>query len=176
MEAEFLEKQKIQVHLIWYWYQREKYEGLVQKYGLEKHVLFRGKITGSKLIREYASSHLFVLPSHTEWFGMTIVEAMAAKTLVLSTRSGWPEDIINDGINGYLVEKNNPLKLKRKIEEICFLDIAKIDTLTRRAYRDVQATFTWDTVTAQIFTVYNFEKNEKRGKKPASFDSNHRAK
>jgi glycosyltransferase involved in cell wall biosynthesis len=38
------------------------------------------------LIREYKTSDLFILPSRTEGFGITIIEAMISKVPVIATR------------------------------------------------------------------------------------------
>jgi len=61
---------------------------------------------------------LYVLPSRTETFGMVVVEAMARMKRVIATKCGGPEEIITDGVNGYLVEKQNPEALAVKLKEI----------------------------------------------------------
>lgn len=152
--VDFLEKMKIEVHLIGYGYQEIEYKKLVKKYQLEKFIIFRGKIQGKELITEYASSHLFILPSRSEWFGMTIIEAMAAKVPVIATRCGGPEDIIEHWINGFLIEKENPQALKKQIEAFLFLGREQIEILKRNAYMKVIQKFTWDTVTEKIYWEY----------------------
>ena len=48
---------------------------------------------------------LFVaLPSRVEGFGLPIIEAIASGTLMVSTRAGGAEDVIEDEVNEYLVE------------------------------------------------------------------------
>jgi glycosyltransferase involved in cell wall biosynthesis len=165
IDREILDTYLIQIHLVWYWYDEEKYMNLVKQYNLEKYIIFRWKIVGQKLIQEYSSSHLFILPSRTEGFGMTIIESMASKTLVLATKCWGPEDIIDDWIHWFLVEKENPTALKNKLEEILFLDTKKIDILTEKAYQRVVDKYTWDKVSAHINTIYNLYGEEKHEKK-----------
>jgi glycosyltransferase involved in cell wall biosynthesis len=45
-----------------------------------------------------------VHPSRVEAFGMAVLEGMACGKAVLSTRSGGPEDLIQDGVSGVLVQ------------------------------------------------------------------------
>ena len=58
---------------------------------------------------------IFVLPSRVETFGMVVIEAMARMKCVIATKCGGPEEIIADGIDGHLVEKQNPEALAEKI-------------------------------------------------------------
>lgn len=51
-------------------------------------------------------------PKSVEHFGITLVEAMAAKTLPLAFNSGGPKEVIKDGENGYLWDKTLDLVSK----------------------------------------------------------------
>jgi glycosyltransferase involved in cell wall biosynthesis len=62
------------------------------------------------------SIDLYVLPSRTETFGMVVVEAMARMKRVIATKCGGPEEIISDGVDGFLVEKENPKAMAAKLE------------------------------------------------------------
>lgn len=64
------------------------------------------------------SIDLYVLPSRTETFGMVVVEAMARMKRVIATKCGGPEGIITDGVDGYLIEKQNPEALAGQLKEI----------------------------------------------------------
>lgn len=152
--VDFIEKMKIEVHLIGYWYQENEYIQRVKKYKLEKYIFFRGKIEWKELRKEYASSHLFILPSRSEWFGMTIIEAMAAKTPVIATRCGGPEDIIKDGRNWFLIEKENPQALKEAIKIFLLLDNKNIDILTHNGFEIVKNNFTWENIGKETYLVY----------------------
>ncbi|MEO9576775.1 MAG: glycosyltransferase family 4 protein [Tateyamaria sp.] len=56
------------------------------------------------LIEIYRSCDLWLFPSRMEGFGLPIIEAMACRTPVISTRVGGAEDVITDGVNGCLVD------------------------------------------------------------------------
>lgn len=53
--------------------------------------------------------------SLSEGFGLTILEAWACKKPIIFTRSGGPEEVIDDGINGFLIAKHQPQKMAEKI-------------------------------------------------------------
>jgi len=71
-------------------------------------------------IENYLSiSDIIVAPSTVhESFGRTLIEGMALGKTVIASNVGAHPEIIEDGINGFLVEPNNPKDLADKIEEL----------------------------------------------------------
>ena len=57
----------------------------------------------TQLASLYAASDVLISTSVYETFGQTLVEALSVGTPALSFRCSGPEDIILDGVNGYLV-------------------------------------------------------------------------
>lgn len=53
-------------------------------------------------------SEALVHPSHSEGFGLAILEAMAAGLPVVATRCGGPEEIVEDGVSGFLAPVQSP--------------------------------------------------------------------
>lgn len=75
--------------------------------------------------REYVQtvledSHVFVLPSHTEGFPNSLLEAMANGLPAITTRVGGIPDSVNNGVEGYLVDVEDPpaiaLAMRKYIE------------------------------------------------------------
>ncbi len=52
----------------------------------------------------YASCDVWLCCSKSEGFNLIAMEAMACRTPVVSTRTGWPAEAIVDGVNGALAE------------------------------------------------------------------------
>lgn len=66
---------------------RDGYEpavrAMIAKHGLQARVLFTGMLHGRDRLEAYVDAALFVLTSHTENFGITVIEAMACRCPVL---------------------------------------------------------------------------------------------
>ena len=97
--------------LVGYGYEEEKLKKLTKKLKLEGHVIFAGKKIDDDLIREYKSSHLFILPSASEGQPITLLEAMACGLPIIATKTGGIPEIIKDNVNGLLVPPNNYIVL-----------------------------------------------------------------
>ena len=80
--------------------ERIKAEELCRELGLENKVKFLGKLR--VIEKMLAISDVFVLPSETESFGLVALEAMASKTVVISTNSGGISEVNIEGKTGFL--------------------------------------------------------------------------
>ena len=86
---------------------RLPYETLIDELGIDRA---RCKLLGPKdrILEEYNSSSLLVMSSRFEGFGMVLVEAMACGLPVVSFDCPCgPKDIINNNVDGVLVESGN---------------------------------------------------------------------
>lgn len=85
--------------------ERHRLEELCRELGTCDLVTFLGKVKDTE--RVLAASDLFILPSETESFGLAALEAMAAKTPVISTNTGGIPEVNKQGISGYLSNIGN---------------------------------------------------------------------
>lgn len=96
---------------------REEYA--MKKYCLEKklqdYVLFTGHLLRKDVIEIFRASNIFILPSYNEGFPLVILEAMAAGLPIVATPVGAIPEIIENGVNGFLIPPKDPLKLAEKI-------------------------------------------------------------
>jgi glycosyltransferase involved in cell wall biosynthesis len=67
-------------------------------------VEFVGFKTGKDLAEYYANADVFVFPSRWETFGIVMIEAMACGTPVAAYPCQGPEDVVEQGVTGYLEE------------------------------------------------------------------------
>lgn len=74
-------------------------EALRQKY---PDVRFLGFKHGEELARYVAAADVFVFPSKTDTFGLTMLEAMAAGVPVAAYPVTGPKDVVRDGVTGAL--------------------------------------------------------------------------
>jgi N-acetyl-alpha-D-glucosaminyl L-malate synthase BshA len=84
--------------------ERADAEALASRLGVADSVEFVGKQPQSQ-VREYLSAaDLLLLPSQSESFGLTALEAMACEVPVIATRVGGVPEVVEDGGCGYLFE------------------------------------------------------------------------
>jgi len=79
---------------------REHIECQAKDLGILDKVLFMGN--SNEVNKLLCYSDLFLLPSETESFGLAALEAMAARTPVISTNSGGLSEVNINGVTGYL--------------------------------------------------------------------------
>ncbi|HQX76461.1 MAG TPA: glycosyltransferase family 4 protein, partial [Thermoflexales bacterium] len=97
---------------------RPAMEKFIAENGLANtHLL--GFIPDEDLVDYFRAADVFVLPTRTgEGFGLVIAEANACGVPVIATRSGAPEEIVQDGITGLLVPPENPAALADAITQL----------------------------------------------------------
>ncbi len=88
---------------------------LVEELKLEKYIHFLGLKDREYIYSNLCNYNLLIQPSRFEGFGLTIVEAMAAKIPVLVSDIGGPKEIINNGKFGYMFKKNSFIDCAEKI-------------------------------------------------------------
>ena len=106
---------------------------LVNKYNLNNKIIFKG-ITNN-IAKDIKDATLFVLPSNSEGMPNALIEAMSLGLPVISTNSSESiSTIIDNNINGIIVEKNNKKELVNKIEYL--LNNKDIrDSIGKEAYK-----------------------------------------
>jgi len=123
-----------------------------KKLKLADKIIFKGELKGKKLIKEYKTSHLFVLPSIYEGQPLTLLEAWAAKIPVVVTDVGANKNFVENGKNGYLVSPKNPKALAEKI--IFVLKNQNWDFLGENGYKMVKKNYSWDSAVEKTYQVY----------------------
>jgi len=113
---------------------------------------FTGTLTGNELAQWYASSDLFVFPSTTETFGLVVQEAFASGIPVIGVREGGVKNLIQEGINGYISEPNNPPEFADKVQQL----IENSDERRRLGQnaRALVKQHTWSKVNQQLLERY----------------------
>lgn len=107
---------------------------LMDKYHTEA-VSFAGKRKGKELSECYANADVFIFPSKTDTFGLTQLESMSSGTPVIAYKGTVSEEIIKQGVSGYLVDEIN-------IDEIDFAL-----QLSRDIVEDESKNWTWEKCT-----------------------------
>jgi glycosyltransferase involved in cell wall biosynthesis len=95
--------------------EEEAIRAFVHSKGLDGMVQFHGRVTGLEKGELMARSDIFVLPSRSEIFPVTIVEAFAAALPVVSTTTGAIPEMVSEGTNGFLVHPGDAHALSEKL-------------------------------------------------------------
>lgn len=85
---------------------RENLENIVKEEGLGDITKFVGKVEYSSVPLYYRASDIFLSASVTETQGLTFIEAMASKTLVLAKKDECLREVIIEGKTGYFFENS----------------------------------------------------------------------
>ena len=73
----------------------------IHEYGLEDYFILTGVLDSAQEL--LADTYLFLLTSNHEGIPLTVMEALAMNVPVVSTVVGAVEEILHDGVNGYLI-------------------------------------------------------------------------
>ena len=96
--------------------EKENLEKLTKELDLSKEVIFVG--IQKNVINWLDESDIFIYPSvWQEAFGISVVEAMARGCIPVVSNHGGLTEIVDDGTNGYVVQKLDSENLAKTIEE-----------------------------------------------------------
>jgi glycosyltransferase involved in cell wall biosynthesis len=96
----------------------EAIQGLVATRGLADRVTVAGPVGHARVRQELEAADLFVLPSFAEGIPIALMEAMAAGVPVLSTMIAGIPELIQPGVNGFLVPASDAEGLAEAIAGI----------------------------------------------------------
>jgi 1,2-diacylglycerol 3-alpha-glucosyltransferase len=109
--------------------------------GVDNHIRFTGLKTTKESILYYAFAGCFVLPSIREPWGLVVNEAMASSLpVIVSSKCGCVEDLVQPGVNGYLFDPSMDGQLTENMLAISTTSPAAIDAMRRRS-REIIAGF-----------------------------------
>lgn len=115
--------------------ERHRLEELCRELGTCDLVTFLGKVKDTE--RVLAASDLFILPSETESFGLAALEAMAAKTPVISTNTGGIPEVNKQGVSGYLSDIGNVEEMAENAIKI-LKDETTLENFKTAAYNEAK--------------------------------------
>jgi sucrose synthase len=136
---------------------------LIETYQLEGHIRWIGMPVSSADLGEIfrtVGDHrgIFVHMARFEPFGLTILEAMTCGLPTFASQFGGPSEIIEDGVNGFLI---NPTNLEETVQRIlqfledCNLDENHWELLSKRAIHRIQDRYSWDIHTTKLLSLAN---------------------
>ncbi len=123
---------------------------LVRKLGLSNKVKLHGPLPNTTVKKLLSQSNAYILPSKVaddgdmEGVPVALMEAMSVGLPVISTyHSGIPE-LIDDGVNGFLVNEGDVEALSNAIYTVSRYDHSEIDKITSNARKKIENQFNND--------------------------------
>lgn len=127
-------------------------EQLIATKGLRGRVEFPGPLFGEALVQEYDRCECLVLPSFTENFGATVLDALAhGKPCIASTFTPWRE--LPERGCGWWVS-NDPAELANTIRVMINVGDEERRKMGERGRRLVEKKYSWPSVAAQMMKGY----------------------
>ena len=127
-------------------------EALIREAGLGADFEFAGALEGEDLRQAYRGADLFILPSHTENFGMVIAEALAQGCPVIASNGtpwrgllehgcGWWPTVSSDGLAEALLQATS-------------LSQEELRHMGEHGRKWMKRDFTWDSVAHRMHELY----------------------
>lgn len=127
----------------------EAFQKLARKLGVIDKTIFTGFVPEIK--HYYDTSDIFVFPTYTEGFSLTMLEAVASGLPVLATNVSGSDELIIDGYNGFFIERD-PKNIAEKIN-ILVNDENLRKQMCKNARRSAER-YSWDATAERTLEVY----------------------
>lgn len=112
-----------------------------------------GKVPQAELYKYYSRSSVFAMMSIEEGLALVQPQAMACGLPVIATTNTGAEDIVREGIDGFIIPIRDTEALKQKLTYL-YENPQICETMGRSAKERVSTGFTWDDYGKKIITAY----------------------
>ncbi len=127
-------------------------------------VTFTGEIKGEAKNKLFAQSAIYVLPTHTENFGISIGEALACGTPVITT-TGAPWSGLADNDCGLWIELSVD-NLPRALEDMMSRPMDELTRMGENGREWMKRDFAWDEIAKKTIRTYEWLLSPKHVEKP----------
>lgn len=127
----------------------------VHDLNLQDHVVLLNQMSLQEVKNRINASDVLLLPSVEEGIANVALEAMALKTLVLTTDCGGMNEAITDGESGFVVPIRNSKKMAEKILSINALSQEELTKIKENAYQKINEQHRESTMVDQMIELYN---------------------
>lgn len=128
-------------------------KALASRLGL-KRVEFTGPLVGDDKAQAYVDAELFILPTYSENFGMTVAEALAAGTPAIVTK-GAPWAGLNENDAGWWIEIGKG-PLVACLEKALSTPRTELDAMGLNGRCWMERDFTWESVAIKMKATYDW--------------------
>jgi glycosyltransferase involved in cell wall biosynthesis len=135
--------------------QRQHLDALVHELGLAGAVTLTGLAPRHALLADLVSADIYVSPTSIDAFGTATVEAAAYGLPIITTRVGFPAELVADGVTGYVIPPEDVGALVEALVKMCDLGPEGRRAMGRRMRQRFDALdLTWPSVTERLVAIY----------------------
>jgi glycosyltransferase involved in cell wall biosynthesis len=130
---------------------QSRIESMLAASGVQHKTLFTGMLTGRDKLAAYSAADVFVLPSHGEVLGVSVMEALAATLPVIITRQCQFPEVASEGAG--LVINPDPDELHDALVTV-LADLEMGRAMGERGRQMVMEKYTWEKVADRMRQLY----------------------
>ena len=145
---------------------RSACRALVEAAGIQSRVSFVGLIQNQAKAAALSSADIFVLPSFSEGFSSSVLEAMSYRCPVCITPGCNFPEVERSGA-GLIVEADQP-DTEKGLRQLMEMSDQERKAMGESAHRLVTGTYNWSEISDQMISLYNWLQNG--GSAPAFID------
>lgn len=132
---------------------RKRLEMIADECGILAYVKFWGRASNQDVPAFMRVADFFSLPSYTEAFGIVYLEAMLQSKPVIGCKGQGCENIVDHGVDGFLVAPHDEILLENKMLEL--IQNKKLrEKMGKKAQDKVLQYFTWDVCVKKLEDSY----------------------
>lgn len=129
-------------------------QAMVAAEGLGDQISFPGEAWGNQREEEYLKSDLFILPTHSENFGLVIAEALCRRIPVITTKGTPWKDLLTYQCGWWIDIGVEPLV--DALREALALPHARLWEMGERGREMVRVKYSWDPIGETMADVYEW--------------------
>jgi len=133
--------------------------------GVADRLHFLGPVAHADLAAHFAAADVVAVPSRTETFGLTALEALATGTPVVATAAGGLSELIDHGVDGLLVAERDPAVFAANLAAV--LDDPRLARRLGDAGRMRAERYSWERAGVRLARIFDgVESPPPRGQSP----------
>lgn len=122
----------------------------------KRGVYFLGKLEFFDVIQLLKYSKVYVLPTdYPEGLPTSVLEAMACKNYVITTKAGGSKEVIIDNTYGKIMEHNSVKELKNAILDVINNEIQR-KKVVENAFHRIEENYVWGKTSEQLIKIFDW--------------------
>ncbi len=128
------------------------YKALAENLKILSRIDYNESVDESTLLQFYSDCDVLVLPSKTEGWGLSLMEAMVCGKPVVASRAGGIPELVRDGLDGILVDTGDVRWLAEAI--VSLLKDPQLRARMGTSGRERAVQFSWDSTAHIVLDAY----------------------